>query len=96
MKKTLKMLSVVLAMLMLLSVFAACKKDDTPDTPTTQPPEDEKSYPNDLEAKDLGGQEFMIFDANDHPELHFNFSDTWVEGNAVKQALFERDTYLEG
>ncbi len=96
MKKTLRMLALLLAVFTVLAAFAACKKKPTVIAPEETTPEDEtdEGYENDLEAKDLGAQEFVIFDANDHPELHVNYSEN-MEGTIVEKALYSRDSYLE-
>ncbi len=94
MKKTLKLISALMALLMVFTVFAACKKDEGDAETSGQNVVDTGGDNNALDARDLGGQEFVIFDANNHPELHINFSEKF-EGTAVEQSLYSRDIYLE-
>ncbi len=94
MKTTLKILSLILALLMCACTFVGCK-DDKEGEQTTTGAVDTSSGSNDLEARDFTGKEFVILDANDHPEMHINYAED-MDGTAVEQALYKRDQHLEG
>ncbi len=93
MKKTLKLISLCLVILMLTASFAACKGDEQ-ETETTGGTVDTAQGSNELPARDLGGKEFHILDANDHPDMHVNYAES-MDGTAVQQALFEKDTFVQ-
>ena len=91
MKKTIPLL---LVLLLLLPMAAACKNKNPSGSGTTEP--DTLAEKNDLglPARDLGGVDYKILDANDKPELHVNYSES-NSGSAVEKVLFERDAYVE-
>ncbi len=93
MKKTLKLISLALVLLLLLTSFAACGGKEE-ESGTQGGTVDTSSGSNALPARDLGAKEFKILDANDHPDMHINYSES-MEGTAVQQALFEKDTFVE-
>ncbi len=95
MKTTLKMLSLILALIMCVCTFAGCK-DKKEEEQTTQTTDSVSTGPvsNDLEARNLAGKEFVILDANDHPTVHINYAED-MEGSAVEQALYKRDKHVE-
>ena len=47
-----------------------------------------------LGAKDLGGREFVIMDANDYPSTSTNVYDEEKNGDAVNDAVHMRDTKI--
>ncbi len=93
MKKVLKLISLALVLLMLAMSFAACGGKEE-DTSASSGEVDTSGGSNALPARDLGGKEFHILDANDHPDMHVNYAES-MEGTAVQQALFEKDSFLK-
>ncbi len=94
MKTTLKILSLILALLMCTAALVGCKGDGEEQT-TGEEVETLPEGSNELEARDFGGKEFRVLDANDHPDMHINYAED-MDGSAVEQALYKRDVYLEG
>ncbi len=93
MKKTIRILTLCIAILMLVSVFAACKKDkdnNGDETPGTQgnTPVDEKNY------RTFDGYEFMVAtEKSDYQTHEFDFDGESV--GTVEAALFNRNSYIE-
>ncbi len=94
MKTTLKILSLLLAVIMCTCAFVGCKDDIEEETADSEI-ETLAEGSNELEARNFGGKEFRILDANDYPSMHINFAED-MDGNAVEQALYKRDVYIEG
>ncbi len=96
MKTILKATSLSLALLMLSTAMFGCKKKEnekesgTVDTSINQT----NGYAEQLESYDFGGKEFIIYDANNHPDMHVNFS-LEFSGEAVPGALWEKDEYIK-
>ncbi len=50
---------------------------------------------DELAGKKFEGREFVILDANDHPEIHVNIPGDTITGDIVNDALYERDNAIE-
>ncbi len=96
MKKRIKIMSLFLALLLLSTVLIACKKKNGDETGSVNTDNAQSGqYANELDARDFGQAEFVIYDANDHADMHVNFA-TESTGDAVQEALYKRDLYLKG
>lgn len=91
MKKTIPLL---LVLLLLLPMAAACKNKNPSGPGTKEPDTLAEKIDLGLPARDLGGVDYKILDANDKPGLHVNYSES-NSGSPVEQVLFERDVYAE-
>lgn len=89
-----RLTSLLLALLLLLPLAVACKGDPAAGDDTGESETLSGEIDLGLEARDMGGVDYRILDANDHPELHTNFSETGT-GSQVEQVLFQRDSYVE-
>lgn len=88
-----RLFPLLLALLLLLPAAAACKNDEKP--PETDTGDDTvEEMDIGLPSRSFNEATFRILDANDHPELHVNYSET-ADGTAVQQALYSRDAYVE-
>ncbi len=98
MKHILRICVLLLACLTVIGSFSACR-ENTGEVETqakdTQESGEIEQEGNDLPVKKLSKKDFVVYDANDHPELHFNFSDEYSTESEVLRALYERDSYLE-
>ncbi len=92
MKQTVRVLSLILALLMCTAALVSCGGDDEETKASVG--NDGAEYENELEAQDFGGREFRVLDANDQPDMHVNFAED-MNGTAVQQALYKRDMYIE-
>ncbi len=96
MKTILKATSLSLALLMLSTALFGCKnkenekEKETVSTSVSQA----NGYAEQLEERDFGGKEFVIYDANNHPDMHVNFSLEFTE-DGVLDALWEKDEYIK-
>ena len=98
MKRLIKLLSLILVLIMIVSTFAACgKKDGDGETTaaTTAPQSDEGTKVADLEVIDWGGMEYRIL-GKDHPQHDaFVSFEVWRDGDipedVVGKAVWERN-----
>ncbi|MDY4435917.1 MAG: hypothetical protein SPF08_12245 [Candidatus Flemingibacterium sp.] len=54
----------------------------------------EKTRLDELGARDLGGRDFVIMDANDYPSRSMNIYDAEVTGDTVNDAIHNRDNKI--
>ncbi len=89
-----KMISVILLLCMLLTVFAACKGDKKPpvDTSDEQQETEEPNHLDTLPAMDLEGQEFKFLISSQHETFYDQEAET---GDIVESACFARNLAIE-
>ncbi len=49
---------------------------------------------DELGERDFGGRDFVILDANDHPDMHVNLHSGGMNGDIVNDELYKRDSYI--
>ena len=94
MKKT---LAVLLAVVMLSSIFVSCKNEAEEITETdTVGTVAEMGRLAELGERDFNGAIFTVLDANDYPDMHVNYAteDTQTSSN-ISQALYTRDVVMK-
>lgn len=90
--------SLLLAMLVCTSRGDSVDSEDTTaDRSTDQTTEGNGEFDrlDELGEKDFNGREFVILDANDHPEIHVNLPGDTINGDIVNDSLYERDHAIE-
>ena len=88
-----KLISVILLLCMLLTVFAACKDDKKPPVDTDDPQEtEEPSYLDNLPTMNLDGQEFKFLISSQHETFYDQEEET---GDIVESACFSRNLSVE-
>lgn len=99
MKKFTKLVSLILALIMIAATFASCGKKEVDDEKTTAgttlPPADESTKVSDIEVIDWGGMEYRIL-GKDHASYDiFTSFEVWREGDipedVVGKAVWERN-----
>lgn len=93
-----KSLSIILALLLLTAT--ACQsgnnaktETDTSSAEVTTAPE--TNHFDELVTDKYSGRTLSIFDINDHPTMHVNFSTEEQNGEIVNDALYDRDRLIE-
>ena len=89
-----KLISVILLLCMLLTVFAACKGDKKPpvDTSDEQQETEEPNHLDTLPAMDREGQEFKFLSSSQHETYYDQEEET---GDIVESACFARNLSIE-
>ncbi len=70
----------------------ASETAEAPEDTTTAAPEPTRL--DELGAKDFEGREFVILDANDHPDMHVNIPGDALTGDIVNDSLYNRDAFV--
>ena len=93
MKKT---IAILLALVMMLSALASCKKKAKGTDSENTPSSSDSGRLAELGSRDFGGDEvFTILDANDYPEMHVNFAtEETRHASNINEALYNRDLQL--
>ncbi len=99
--KHLKKLTTVLALLLLLNSCGGStpneEKDTTADATETVVETEDRSNVDDIPADaDLGGMEFVIFTRTSVPWLNSMFDVTETTGDAINDAIYSRNRFVEG
>lgn len=100
-----RVLLCLLVLCMTLGMFAACKDNKTPENTTPTPTDPNSGNQDDLpaealeflpDAQDFGNYEFRILMQLDYGDEIFEYfeSAAGMSGDAISQALYERDEYL--
>lgn len=89
-----KLISVILLLCMLLTVFAACKGDKKPpvDTSDEQQETEEPNYLDTLPSLDLEGAEYKMLISSQHETFYMQEEET---GDIVESACFARNLSVE-
>ena len=88
-----KLISVILLLCMLLTVFAACKGDKKPPVDTSDEQEtEEPNYLDELPALDLEGAEYKMLISSQHETFYMQDAET---GDIVESACFARNLSIE-